>query len=772
MKKKPVELAQRTPKWLRVMIPSVLIVVWMVLAGIGGPYFGKISEVASNDQSTFLPASAESTKVSEKVSEFQDESAIPAIIVFTDQNNALVKKQTDAIKTASEKLKTVEGVKGDISPPVVADDGKAALVVINIDSGVEIKDVIGEFRDMLDNQNLSVDYKITGPVGFLNDLTRAFAGIDGVLLLVALVVVFVILLIVYRSPVLPFLVLINAVAALATAILVVWHLADAGIVQINGQVQGILFILVIGAATDYSLLFISRYREELENHKQTWSAILAALKGSFEPIFAAGGTVMVGLLCLLFSDLNSNKALGPVGAVGIALAIVSALTFLPAMLLAVGRKAFWPRVPKYDHLRRTSELGRHGIWEKIAGFVSGYPRTIWITCTLVLIICTIGIAGIKASGVPQSEVVLGSSEARDGQKILDAHFAAGSGSPATVIAKSDILAPLTQKLEQDQGVDSIEVVATNSPSGSMPVGKKAEEIKKTIYDEINASLTKKKADIRAQIEQQTQGAPLQVTDMVYSQAIANIPSVEKLASEAYPFKDAMPKVVDGNVLMQITLRYNVDSKQAQDTIVRLRTSAKAMSDSAIIGGTTAVQHDTNQASLRDREVVIPVVLVVITLILMVLLRSILAPLLLLLTTILSFSASLGISSWLFNGVWNFPGADPSVVLYAFIFLVALGIDYNIFLMTRVREESLKIGTRKGVIKGLIVTGGVITSAGVVLASTFAALAVIPILFLVQLAFIVAFGVLLDTTIVRSLLVPALMFDIGKKSWWPSRRHKN
>lgn len=772
MTKQKLTKTREIPKWLRVLVPSVLIIVWVALAGIGGPYFGKISEVASNDQSTFLPASAESTKVNEQIGKFRDESAIPAIIVFTIENGELSEKQTTTIEDASQNLKKVEGVKGDISPPIISEDKKAALVVANVDSDAEFKEVIQQFRTTLDNQKIEIDYKITGPVGFLNDLTKAFAGIDGILLLVALAVVFIILLIVYRSPILPFLVLINAIAALAASIFVVWHLADAGLVQINGQVQGILFILVIGAATDYSLLFISRYREELENYQQTWQSILAALKGSFEPVLAAGGTVIVGLLCLLLSDLNSNKALGPVGAIGIAMAIISALSFLPAMLLAVGRKVFWPRIPKYEPANTASEIKRHGMWAKIAKFVSWRPRTIWIVSSVVLIAASMGVMGIKANGVPQSEIVLGTSEARDGQKLLDAHFPAGSGTPATIIASSDKLTQLTQAFDADKGVDSVEVIALESPSDSMPLGEKAKEIRQTIYDEVETSLIDKKAEIRTEIEKQTAGAPSQITDMAYDKAIANIPTANELTDEAYPFTDSSPKIIDDKVLMQVTLLDNADSTAAQDTIVRLRTQAKAIDDNTIVGGTTAVQYDTNQASIRDREVVIPVVLVVITLILMALLRSILAPILLLLTTIASFGATLGISSWLFNDILHFPGADPSVVLYAFIFLVALGIDYNIFLMTRVREESLKIGTRKGVVKGLIVTGGVITSAGVVLAATFAALAVIPILFLVQLAFIVAFGVLLDTTLVRSLLVPALVYDIGKNSWWPSRRHKN
>jgi RND superfamily putative drug exporter len=227
-----------------------------------------------------------------------------------------------------------------------------------------------------------------------------------------------------------------------------------------------------------------------------------------------------------------------------------------------------------------------------------------------------------------------------------------------------------------------------------------------------------------------------------------------------------PTVSGGDVLLQATLTDAADSEAAAETVRALRESLHETG--AIVGGVTATAIDTNDASVHDRNLIIPVVLGVILVILMLLLRSILAPILLILTTVLSFGTAMGVSALVFNHVLGFPGADPAVPLYGFVFLVALGIDYNIFLMTRVREESLAHGTRSGILRGLSATGGVITSAGIVLAATFAALGVIPILFLAQLAFIVAFGVLLDTFVVRSLLVPALAYDIGRRIWWPAK----
>ena len=316
-------------------------------------------------------------------------------------------------------------------------------------------------------------------------------------------------------------------------------------------------------------------------------------------------------------------------------------------------------------------------------------------------------------GVPQSELVLGASEARDGQLALGEHFPGGSGSPVLVVVESGQLEQAAAVLLADPGIDSVSVVSADSPSGSAGVTE----------DGIVAF-----------------GPP----------------------GTAAP----EPTVVNGAVMLQGTLTDAPDSDAAAETVRGLR--AELAASGALVGGVTATAIDTNDASIHDRTLIIPLVLVVILLILMVLLRSILAPVLLIATTVLSFGTAMGVAALVFNHVLGLPGADPAVPLYGFVFLVALGIDYNIFLMTRVREESLEHGTRPGILRGLAITGGVITSAGVVLAATFAALSVIPILFLLQIAFIVAFGVLLDTFVVRSLLLPALSCDIGRAIWWPSK----
>jgi RND superfamily putative drug exporter len=704
------------PRWSRVVLPVVLIVVWLALAGVGGPFFGKVSEVSSNDQASYLPASADATQVADLQAKFSGADAVPAIVVY-ERQSGLSRDDLAAIADDATSFADLAGVHGDVSPPVTSKDGKAAEVFVPLADDSDLDAHVAGLRAHLKSGTpQGVESYVTGPAGFTADLVAAFGGIDGILLAVALAAVFVILVIVYRSPLLPVLVLATSMFALCVALLVVWWLAKWGIVQLNGQVQGILFILVIGAATDYSLLYVSRYREALRDERSRWQATWKAVRGAFGPVVASAGTVIVGLLCLLFSDLNSNKALGPVASIGIAFAFLAAMTFLPSVLMAFGRAAFWPVRPKFgsDH-PQTVGPEAHGLWARVSAGIRRAPRVIWIVCTVALLAGATGLLQLKAEGVPQSDIVLGHSDARDGQKVLADHFPGGSGSPALVVGPRTELQPMADLLLDHSGVSSVAVSAKDSPSGSAPVTKKG---------------------------------------------------AQPLGPPGTPAPD--PTVVDGDVMLQATLTHPADSDAAESTVRSLRADLSKLHAGILVGGVTAVAVDSNDASIHDRNTIIPIVLLVILVVLMLLLRAIVAPVILVLSVVVSFAASLGVSAYVFNDLFRFPGADPAVPLYGFVFLVALGIDYNIFLMTRVREESLLHGTRQGILRGLAVTGGVITSAGLVLASTFAALGVIPILFLAQIAFIVAFGVLVDTLVVRSLLVPAVSYDIGRASWWPSR----
>lgn len=705
--------AARPRRTLRILIPAVLVLVWLAVAAIGGPYFGRVSEVASNDPTAYLPTTAEATQVQERLSDFLGNDAIPAVVVVIGDTE-LSETQLERLSEWPEELGALPGVIGEVSPAIPSDDGKAVQLFVPIDSSENVATSIEELRgDLAKLAPDGTSVYVTGPAGFSGDLVAAFEGIDGLLLLVALLAVFIILVIVYRSPLLPIIVLSTSVFALCAALLTVWWIAKAGVFPLSGQTQGILFILVIGAATDYSLLYIARYREALRHHESPAGATREAIRGSLEPILASGGTVIAGLLMLLLSELESNRALGPIASIGIIFSILAALTLLPALLALAGRVAFWPLMPRYDRESVDADpTPAKGIWARVPRFVERRARSIWIVSVLVMLVASVGALQLKADGVPQSELVLGGSEARTGQQLLSEHFPGGSGSPVSVITDESKLQEVAELMLADERIESVTVSSEDSPSGSVPVTEDG-------------------------IQPLFPGAP-----------------------------EAEPTLRDGDVLLQGTLTVAADSAEAEDTVRELRT---AVGDDAIVGGVTATAVDTEEASIRDRNLIIPLVLVVILAILMLLLRSIVAPILLVGTVVLSFAATMGVAAIIFNHVLQLPGADPAVPLFGFVFLVALGIDYNIFLMTRVREEALLVGARRGMSRGLGITGGVITSAGVVLAATFAALSVIPILFLLQLAFIVAFGVLLDTILVRSLLVPALGHELGRAMWWPSRK---
>ena len=719
-------------RWLRIGIPVLLVLIWLVGGSIGGPYFGKVDEVATNDQSSFLPSSAEATQVQERLADFTGGDTIPAVVVVTG-DGALTDAQLSDIDELATSLGEVAGV-GEISPALPSDDGEAVQLFVPIDSSGDVGETVAAVREVIaDDLPAGLDAWVTGPAGFTADLVAGFLGIDGLLLGVALGAVFIILVIVYRSPLLPILVLLTSTFALCVALLTVWWLAKAGVFVLNGQVQGILFILVIGAATDYALLYVARFREAIGRGEARWKATTSAWRGAFEPILASGGTVIAGLLCLLLSDLATNRALGPIASIGIVFAVLSALTFLPALLALTGRAAFWPFIPKpgartdpgdaAEALVTDPHAPVKGFWSRQARLIARHARPVWIVTTVVLIAAAAGVLQLKADGVPQSDLVLGASEARDGQDVLAQHFAAGSGSPAYVIVPEDRVADAVQVLTDAEGIDSIAAVSQDAASGQI-------------------------------------GVALDGGDVVYT--VAGPPQASGAPAPA-------PTVAGGDVLLVATLADEADSLAAEDAVRSLRTALadELGAGTTFVGGPTAIDLDTNDTSIRDRTVIIPVILVVILVILMLLLRAVVAPLLLIASVILSFGSALGVSALIFNHVFDFPGADPAVPLYGFVFLVALGVDYNIFLMSRVREESLRHGTRPGILRGLVATGGVITSAGLVLAATFAALGVIPILFLAQLAFIVAFGVLLDTFVVRSLLVPAAAYDLGRVIWWPS-----
>jgi RND superfamily putative drug exporter len=691
----------RNRTWLLIALAVVL--GWLVIGGVSGPYSGKLSQVATNDNAAFLPSDAEATKAQSLAKGFVDQPATPALVVY-ERTSGITDADRRKVTADAARFGQIPGVVSPLPPPVPSADGQALEVIVPISDalGDQTRTVIAELRKDAGGNTGGLTVHVAGPAGLLADLVEVFSSIHGPLLLVTLVVVLVILLIVYRSPVLWIIPLLSAGMSYSVAALAVYFMADSGVIQLNGQAQGILTVLVFGAGTDYALLLIARYREELHHHARPIDAMKTAWRGAAPAILASGVTVIAGLLCLLLSSLNSNRALGPVSALGIGATLVVMLTFLPALLLLGGRWAFWPRVPRDDDVQSTGRL-----WHPIAGFIGRHSRLVWAFTTLGLVALAFGLTQHGATKLAQTDLFTQRTDSVAGQEVINRHFPGGLGSPATIFVRAGAVDQVTAAAKGVPGVVDVKPLTAQGPGG---------------------------------------------------------PTAAPGTPGATPLP---PKVVDGRVQLQATLADPADSAAAGETVRRLRVAVHAVPGAdAVVGGFTAIDLDTADASTRDRNVIIPVVLGVILVILALVLRSLLAPILLILTVVLSFLATLGLCFILFRYAFGFPGSDASFPLFAFVFLVALGIDYNIFLMTRVREESVKRGTRSGVLRGLVVTGGVITSAGFVLAATFSALAVLPLVVLVELGLAVAVGVLLDTIVVRSLLVPALAYDIGRKIWWP------
>jgi len=741
--------------WRRTVLVLGLIAAWLAIASFGGIAQGKLSSVQNNDNASFLPTRAESTVAAAAARGFESEQSVPALIVIEAADGSRVTPaQIAAVQAYAGQLTTLSlsgfavrsadgsaAELGDVvaNAPVAlpSADGMALLVPIAVDpkpAGVtflEGKDpgssVVTAVRASLGADlgagpgggASGLKAWVTGPAGFVADLVTAFGGIDGVLLLVALAAVFVILVLVYRSPMLPLVVILTAVFALTGAGLVVYALAKAGTITLNGQAQGILSILVVGASVDYCLLIIARYREELRHVVSPHTAMAHALRASVAPVAASAGTVIAGLLCLLFSDLSSNRGLGPVGAIGIASAFLAATTLLPAIMLIPGRHArglFWPRMPRFapesDLVRAgggtsiaAGELGdpagSSALWSRVARFVTQHARPVWVVTAIVLLAGAAWLPTFKASGTDAAELFLTPVDSVAGAAVLAEHFPAGAVQPATIIAPEAELAS---------------VVAAAG------------------------------------------GVPGVVTATAFTEA--------SRSGGDFGTPGGAPLVVDGKVRVDVVTAAAADTREAATTVKALRTAVHAAAPQALVGGAAAENLDLQASGGHDLRVIIPAVLLVILVILTLLLRSVVAAVVLVVANLLSYAAVLGFSSLVFTHLLGFTNSDPAVPLFAFVFLVALGVDYSIFLMTRVQEESRRVGTLVGVRRGLAVTGSVITSAGIVLAATFGALGVIPLSFLAQLAFIVAFGVLVDTMIVRSLLVPAIVRDLGERIWWP------
>ncbi|MDG4820783.1 MMPL family transporter [Asanoa sp. WMMD1127] len=669
----------RRSKWL-------VLVVWIALLAGVGPIANKLYEVTSDDALAWLPASAESTVVAAQEDRFPDEGTLLAVAVFA-RDSGLTDADRAAVSAARDRLQTF-AAGGQIADALPSPDGRALALLVPMpvgDDGGVAADRVNELRDEV-RAGLpgGLEAKTTGPASAGADIGEAFAGLDATLLSVSVLVVAILLLVTYRSPSLWLMPLLAAGAAIQLANTLVYLLVEQAGLVVNSMNAGILTVLVFGAGTDYALLLIARYREELHRHEDRHVAMAVALRRAGPAVIASAATVAVGLLCLLAADLSSNRGLGPVGAIGVVTALIAMLTLLPVLLLIFGRGLFWPFVPRAGTPPRS---GRN-LWARIGTVVARRRRLVWVGTALVLAALSFGASGITI-GLTGADVYTTRPESVQGQELLAAHFPAGSAEPALITANAAAASAVATAARGVQGVAEV-------------------------------------------------GPPVTSTDGAL-------------------------------VKLEAVLTDPPDSAAAEATVQRLRDAVHGVGGAdAAVGGSTATTYDTDQANAHDRTVVIPLVLGVVLVILMGLLRALVAPVLLVATVVLSFGTALGLSWLLFEHVFGFNGVDQSLILLGFLFLVALGVDYNIFLITRAREEAAHRGHQAGMLHALAVTGGVITSAGVVLAATFAVLNVLPLVATAELGLLVGLGVLLDTLVVRPILVPALALDVGRKFWWPSR----
>jgi RND superfamily putative drug exporter len=670
---------------------AVAAVFFVVTAVVGGLFSGKFEDAQENETVSFLPGKAESVKSLEAVKRYPGGELAPAVIVYERKGGLSAADRRRVVEDQRSFQTDRPSIALPPQKPVFSDNGDAALFSIPIratgdsDRFVDGMDAI---RGRVSGERDGLTVKVTGAAGYGADAVKVFGNINGTLLLATALIVLILLVFIYRSPIFWAIPFFTVLLAESSARGFGYLIAEAG-VTINGQSGGILPVLVFGAGTDYALLLVSRYREELRRHEDKHAAMRVALRTAGPAILASGLTVIVALLTLSLAEVNGTAGLGPIGAMGVGIAMISMLTMLPALLVIFGRRAFYS--PFFDTIPHVGQQGAdetHGRWRGIGEWVAARSRRVWVGGTLLLVLLALNVTQID-TGLTNSNSFRGDVESVEGAEILARSFPSGLGGLTNVIVPDRSKAPAVRR------------------------------------------------------------ALLERRDLV---------------AQVLPPQDGPP-----GTRLDVVLRKDPFSTAAFDQVPALRRAVRAAGGpDVLVGGPTAEAYDYRESATRDNFVILPLALLVVLVILAILLRSLLAPLLLVASVILSFFAALGTGIFFFEHVFGFAGIDPSLPLLSFVFLVALGIDYNIFLMARVREETLRYGTRTGMLRGLAVTGAVITSAGIVLAGTFSALAVLPLVFLTEIGFIIAFGVLLDTFLVRSVLVPALGFDIGSRIWWPSR----
>lgn len=677
--------AETPPKKARVktLMPWLVVAVWIGLLVGAYSLAGKLDSVTRDNPVDYLPASAESTKVLEAEAELPGGENGLLMVVY-ERADGLQPGDQQAVVRGQAELAQRFGNDVNVRPRIAeSDDGTALMYALPLrqEAADEEAGTVTEARDLLTDRPDGLNAYVTGPNAIESDMDDVFETIDTTLMLATAIVVAILLIMTYRSPLLWLVPLLSVGVAALTAMGLVYALTQLADITVTSMSSGLMIVLVFGAATDYALLVVARYREELHRHDRPIDAMLSALRAAGPAIVASAATVIAGLLCLLAADLNSTSGLGPVGAAGIASALAVMLTLFPAVLVLLGRRVFWPFVP-----RSGADAG-HTRWARLGELVERRRLLGWAVPMLVLGGLAFGTLGANDKLPQMDQFARSTPESVTGQQVISAHYPEQSGQPLTIVSRPGQSQAVLAAVEDVPGVADAEI------------GRASDD-----WTEISAT-------------------PIDPPD----------------------------------------------SSGETATIERLRDAVHELPGAdALIGGASAEALDVAETTKRDRTLVIPLILLVVLAILALLPRAIVAPLLLIVTVVVSFFGALGLCNLVYEHVLGFAGLAPAVPLFGFLFLVALGVDYNIFLMTRVREEAAPHGTLSGTKRGLAMTGGVITSAGVVMAATFAVLATLPLVLLVETGILVAVGVLIDTLLVRSVVVPALTMSLGSRIWWPGK----
>lgn len=670
--------ANRRTKWL-------VLAAWLALAAGAVPLAGKVSQVVADGATVELPRGAEATEVTGLAARFPDGAVVPGIVVYVRDSGLTA---ADRAKVDADRQAFAGLAAGPVAAPAPAADGAALTLTVPLardDTQLTLSKRAARVRDIA-RAGLpdGLTARLTGPAGNSLDASDARQRTAALATLITVLVVTAVLLLTYRSPVLWLLPLVCVGVARIVTDAVTYLLGRYAGLTVDAGNAVVVTVLVFGVGTDYALLLIARYREELRRDADRHAAMAVALRRAVPAIAACAATVSLGLLCLLAARMGFNYTLGSAGAIGILCGLAAMTVLLPALLVILGRWVFWPRIPTPG----TGAPVRSRGWDAVGRLVSARPRVVWLVGAVVLAALGLGATGIQ-TGLDDKHLVVGTPDSVAGQQLVAAHYPAGVSRPVQVV-----------------------VAAAAAP-----------------------------------------------------RVAAVLPDVTGVAQVRRPVT-----ATDGTLVrFDAVLSDPVDSPAATAAVQRISAAVHGVSGAhALVGGYTAVNLAKTEAQRHDRLVVIPLVLLVVFTILVVLLRAVVAPLLLMATVALSYVATLGGAWLLVRHAFGFPAMDIQVLLVGFLFLVALGVDYNIFLVSRIREEATRQEHEPAVRHALAATGGVITSAGLVLAATFAALLAAPFVAFIEIGLTVALGVLLDTILVRSVLVPALALDTGRWFWWPGR----